>query len=150
MYHAFVRHKALGHFANLSAGEWQKMTRDVAGDVHHTFPGSHALGGERHSRAATERWFERLYRLYPQLEFQVHRVVSRGWPWETAIAIEWSDHGICADGEPYRNAGAHIIRLRWGKAVYIHAYLDNEELAQSLRRMAAAGIEEADAEPITG
>jgi ketosteroid isomerase-like protein len=150
MYHAFVKHKARTHFANLSAGEWHKMTREVADDAHHTFPGDHALGGERHSRAATELWFERLYRLYPELEFEVHDIVCGGWPWATTIAIEWSDQGICADGEPYRNSGTHIIRLRWGKAVYIHAYLDNEELAASLQRMAAADIEEADAKPITG
>ncbi len=125
------------------------MTRDVADDVHHIFPGDHPLGGERHSRAAVERWFERLYRLYPQLEFDIQRVVAGGWPWDTSIAIEWTDHGTCADGEPYRNSGGHFIRLRWGKAVYIHAHLDTQEIAASCERMAAAGIEEAAAQPIT-
>jgi ketosteroid isomerase-like protein len=149
MYHAFVRYKARSHFGHLSDGEWQKMTRDVADDVHHTFPGERALGGERHSRAALERWFERLYRLYPEITFDVHRVVSRGWPWKTEIAIEWSDRGLCADGQPYRNSGTHLVCLRWGKAVYIHGYLDSEELASSCRRMAAMGIEEAAAPPIT-
>lgn len=149
MYHAFVRHKARTHFAALSRGDWPSMTQDVADGVHHTFPGDHALGGERHSRAAMERWFERLYRLYPTLEFDVHRVVAKGWPWDTVIAIEWSDTGTCADGEPYVNAGGHFIRLRWGKAVYVHAYLDTEEIAASCERMAAAGIDEAAAPAIT-
>lgn len=149
MYHAFVRHRARGHFANLSAGEWEKMTRSVADDVHHTFPGDHALGGERHSRAAMERWFERLYRLYPELHFEVHHVVATGWPWTTTIAVQWSDAGTCADGAPYANAGAHVIRLRWGKGVDVHAYLDTTVIEASCRRMAAAGIAEAAAAPIT-
>lgn len=149
MYHAIVRRKARGLFADLSAGEWQKTTRDIADHVHHVFPGEHALGGERHSRAAMERWFERLYRLYPELHFEVHRVVAKGWPWDTTIAVEWSDSGTCADGEPYRNTGAHFIRLRWGKGVYVHAYLDTAVIEASCRRMAAAGIEEAAAAPIT-
>jgi len=118
--------------------------------VTHVFAGDHPLGGERHSRAAMERWFERLYRLYPKLEFEVHRVVAKGWPWDTWVAVEWSDAGEAADGVPYVNHGAHWIRLRWGKAVQIHAYLDTEVLAESCRRMAAVGIEEAAAAPITG
>jgi ketosteroid isomerase-like protein len=149
MYHAIVRRKGRAIFAALSRGDWADTTRDVANHVHHTFPGEHALGGERHSRAAMERWFERLYRLYPELHFDVHDVVASGWPWNTTLAVEWSDAGACADGEPYENSGAHIIRLRWGKAVYVHAYLDTAVIEDSCKRMAAAGIAEAAAAPIT-
>jgi ketosteroid isomerase-like protein len=149
MYHAIVRRKARRLFASLSEGEWRATIDDIAPDVHHTFPGVHPLGGERHSRAAMERWFERLERLYPDLNFEVHRVIAKGWPHDTTVAIEWSDCGEAADGEPYRNVGAHFIRLRWGKAVYIHAYLDTEVIAESCRRMAANGIQEAAAAPIT-
>lgn len=148
MYHAIVRRRARRIFSDLSAGDWRATTKDVADDVHHVFPGDHALGGERHSRAAMQRWFERLYRLYPELSFDVHRVVAKGWPWATTIAVEWSDSGTAADGVPYRNTGAHFIVLRWGKGVYVHAYLDSEVLAEGCRRMARAGIKEAAAPPI--
>jgi ketosteroid isomerase-like protein len=66
-----------------------------------------------------------------------------------AHAVEWSDAGEAADGVPYVNSGAHVIGLRWGKAVYIHGYLDTLPLVESCRRMAAAGIEEAGAPPIS-
>jgi ketosteroid isomerase-like protein len=148
MYHAIVRRRARGLFESLGRGDWQATTVDLADDVHHVFPGDHPLGGERHSRAAMERWFERLYRLYPELSFEVDRVVAKGWPWNTTIAVEWRDRGTCADGVTYRNTGAHFIRLRWGKGVYVHAYLDTDVIADSCRRMAAAGIDEAAAEPI--
>lgn len=120
MYHAIVRRKARGIFESLG-----------------------------HSRDAMERWFERLFRLFPEIEFEIKRVVAKGWPWDTLVAVEWTDSGKAADGRPYVNAGAHWIRLRWGKAVDIHAYLDTEVLADACRRMAAAGIEEAAAPPIT-
>jgi ketosteroid isomerase-like protein len=148
MYHAIVRRKARGVFEHLSRGEWEKTTADLAEDVVHTFPGDHPLGGTRHTRAAMERWFERLFRLYPELQFEVKRVVAKGWPWDTWVAVEWRDHGKAADGEPYENEGAHWLRLRWGKGVYVHAYLDTAVVAESCRRMAAAGIEEASAAPI--
>ena len=149
MYHAIVRRRARGIFERLSRGEWRETTADIADDVVHVFPGEHALGGERHSRDAMERWFERLYRLFPDLNFEVKRVVAQGWPWDTLVAGEWRDWVNAADGVPYENEGAHWIRLRWGKGTYVHAYLETERVADACRRMAAAGIEEAAAPPIT-
>ena len=121
---------------------------DVAPDVHHVFPGDNAIGGERHSREAMERWFERLYRLIPEIEFEVKKVAVRGWPWDMIVAVEWSDRGKAADGVPYENEGAHWIRLRRGKATYIHAFLDTEKVTEICDRMAASGVDEAGAEPI--
>ena len=121
---------------------------DVAPDVHHVFPGDNAIGGERHSREAMERWFERLYRLIPEIEFEVKKVAVRGWPWDMIVAVEWSDRGKAADGVPYENEGAHWIRLRRGKATYIHAFLDTEKVTEICERMAASGVDEAGAEPI--
>lgn len=149
MYHAIVRRRARRTFARLSVGDWQSVVDDAADDVHHVFPGEHALGGERHSREALARWLQRTYRLLPALTFDIHRVASRGWPWSTWVAIEWADHGTAADGEAYANEGAHWIHLRWGKATYVHAYLDSQRVADACGRMAAHGIEEASAPPIT-
>jgi ketosteroid isomerase-like protein len=149
MYHAIVRRRAAANFQKLGRGEWRETTASIADDVTHTFPGDHPLGGTRASRAAMERWFERLFRLFPEIHFEVKRVVARGWPWDTSVAVEWADRGTAADGEAYENEGAHWIRLRWGKAVYIHAYLDTQRVADACDRMAAAGIDEAAAAPIT-
>jgi ketosteroid isomerase-like protein len=148
IYRAIVKRKARGIFTELSRGDWRATTAGIDPDVHHVFPGDNALGGERHSRAAMERWFERLYRLIPEIGFEVHDVAVRGWPWDTAVAIEWSDSGLGADGSGYVNEGTHWIRLRWGKAVSIHAYLDTEKVSCLLETMAAAGIDEAAAAPV--
>ncbi len=135
-------------FGLLSEGRWETIVAALAPDVHHVFPGQNPLGGERHSRDAVLLWFQRLGRLYPRHEFDVHRVVSRGWPWRTWVAIQWSAHLGPAAGEPYVNHGAHWIQIRWGKATYFHAYLDTQLIDRSCSGMAAAGIEEAAADPI--
>jgi ketosteroid isomerase-like protein len=149
MYKAIARRKVRGLFEALSRGEWEKALVDVAPDVHHVFPGENAIGGERHSREAMGRWFERLYRLIPEIEFEVKEIVVRGWPWDMHVAVEWSDRGKAADGVPYENEGAHWMRLRRGKATYIHAYLDTEKVTEICDRMAASGIEEAAAAPVS-
>ena len=149
MYHAVVRRRARGAFERLTRGDWPSVVDDLADDVHHVFAGDHPLGGERHSREAVVRWFERLFRLFPGLSFEVHRVASRGWPWSTWVAVEWTDWTTPAAGGDYRNDGAHWIHLRWGKATYVHAYLDSQRVAKACREMAAQGIEEAAAPPIT-
>jgi len=149
MYKAIARRRARDTFEALSRGDWEQTLRDVAEDVHHVFPGDNAFGGERHSKEAMRRWFERLYRLIPELEFEVRQVSVRGWPWDMAVAVEWTDSGRAADGEPYENEGAHWIRVRRGKATYIHAYLDTEKVTAIANRLQAAGFAEAGEPPIT-
>lgn len=150
IYRAIVERKARDLFAALSRGDWRTATKDLADDVHHVFPGDNSLGGERHSREAMERWFERLYRLIPEIEFEVRKVAVKGWPWNTAVAVEWTDRGRAADGQPYENEGAHWIRLRWGKGVSVHAYLDTEKVTAITDRLAADGFAEAAEPPIAG
>ena len=150
LYRAIVKRKARGVFAALSRGDVAAVTADLADDVHHVFPGANALGGERNTRAAFEQWLRRLYRLIPEIEFEVRDVAVRGWPWDTSVAIEWIDRGKGADGTPYVNHGSHWIRLRWGKGVEVHGYLDTEKVTALLDGMAAAGIEEAAAAPVSG
>jgi ketosteroid isomerase-like protein len=149
MYKTIAARRARGLFEKLSEGDHAALTRDLADEFRHVFPGDNALGGERHTREGMRRWFERLDHLFPELRFEVGRVAVKGPPWDMWIAIEWTDRGRARDGVPYENEGAHWIRIRRGRGVYIHAYLDTEKVSAALERMAAAGIEQAGAAPIT-
>jgi ketosteroid isomerase-like protein len=149
MYKAIARRRARATFDALSRGDWEAAIEDVAPDVHHVFPGDNAIGGERHSKDAMARWFERVYRLIPELRFEVRNVAVKGPPWDMMVAVEWIDYGKAVDGVPYANEGAHWIRLQRGKVTYIHAFLDTEKVTAICDRLAADGVEEAAAEPIT-
>jgi ketosteroid isomerase-like protein len=149
MYKTIARRRARQVFDAISQGDIDTALDDVATNVHHVFPGDNAVGGERHSRAAMRRWFERVYRLFPDLQLEVHRIAVKGPPWDMFVSIEWTDNATPKDGVTYENEGAHWIRLRWGKATYIHAYTDTEKITAVCDRLAASGLEEAAAEPIT-
>jgi ketosteroid isomerase-like protein len=150
VYHALIRRQVRGVFDSLSRGDYDAALAGVADDVHHVFAGDHALGGERHSKEAMRRWFERLDRLFPELTFEVTEVIAKGWPWNTAVAVEWSAKVRPREGKPYVNHATHFIRMRWGRVVYLHAYEDSQKVAEACQRMAERGVAEAAAVPITG
>lgn len=143
----FVRRRIRVVFDALSHGDYGVALDRMVDDVHHVFAGDHALGGERHSRDAVRRWFERLFRLF-ELRFEVRRMIVSGPPWDLFVGVEWQAHATPRSGEQYLNQGAHIIRIRWGRVVYFHAYEDSQRVAEACRQMADSGIEEAAAAPI--
>ena len=149
MYHAFVQRRVRNAFNDLSNGNYRTVLEISDPNVHHAFAGIHPLGGERHRREAVKRWFERLFRLFPQLRFEVHDILVKGWPWNTKVAVAWIAQVTPLTGEPYENEGVHLIQFRWGRLVHFHAYEDSQKVADACRRMAAEGIEEAAAAPIT-
>ena len=149
MYRAFVRRRIRATFVHeLSRGDYPAVVSRTARDVEHTFPGEGALAGTRRSRDALRQWFERLFRLFPELRFEVDDIAVTGWPWRTVVTVRWRDWGLAADGEPYENRGCEVFEIRWGRATTISQYLDTKVIDDSLERMAAAGIEEASAPPI--
>lgn len=148
-YHGMVRGRVRKVFELISRNDWQTVLRDSAEDVHHIFPGDHALGGERRSRDAVAEWSKRLERLFPGHEFKVERVAVSGWPWRTRVAVGWTAQLEPQTGPSYENEGAHWLELRWGKVTYIRAYLDSQAVALACELMAEAEVAEASAAPIT-
>jgi ketosteroid isomerase-like protein len=111
----------------------------------HRLVGVHALGGTRHSRDAQERWFERLFRLLPDIEFSVQDVLVRGWPWRTrAVALV----AVSAANGTYENEISQVIDIRWGRIERIHNLEDTQRLADLLLALTATGVAEAAAPPI--
>lgn len=148
MYHALIGHRLRVVFAALSRGDDEFVLDGMAARFEHTFAGSHPLGGTRHSLPALRRWFQRLRALNKQLAFTVKHVAVSGSPWDTTAVVEWRDSATLADGTRYVNDGVHVVRIRWGRVVSLHAYLDTEVFANACRAMAAAGVSEASSPPI--
>jgi ketosteroid isomerase-like protein len=136
-------------FERLSAGDYETALAGLAPDVHHRFAGNHALGGERHDADAVRRWFERLFRLFPRLTFTVTDVAVSGWPWSMTVTVQWRADVVPRIGPEYVNVGAHVLRVRRGRVACLHAYEDSQAVAEACALMAAQGIEEAGAAPIT-
>lgn len=148
MYHTFVRSKLTQTLEGLDKDNFEDSLAGMDPQIEHYFAGTHAIGGTRHSTAAVGRWFGRVFRLLPDLSFKVKRIAVSGWLWNTTATAEWQSTATSAIGKPYLNDGVHIVRLRLGKIVSMHVYLDTQVLEDVCRDMANQGIEEAAEPPI--
>jgi ketosteroid isomerase-like protein len=140
MYHAIVRRRLKQLFDAINRGDAERVLRQFAGRFEHSFLGDTALGGSRRTLASTRRWYERLYRLLPDIRF--------GGPWNTIAVIEWVETNSGTDNVRTYNRGIHVVHLRWGRATRLMICPDTIGLKATLDRLYAAGNLEALAAPI--
>jgi ketosteroid isomerase-like protein len=113
-----------------------------------TFLGDSPLGADLRGTADIRRWFERFGRLLPDPKFHVNQVIIAGPPWRQRLAAHVVIESTLA-GEPYRNQFAHFLTLRWGHVVTDLVVEDTQRWERACRRLTAAGVAEAAAEPLT-
>jgi ketosteroid isomerase-like protein len=149
VYHLIVRRKLRSAFRSLNEGAYERIVPQFAPQHRHVMYGQHALAGERRTLASTRAWYERLHRLLPGLRFEVHAIAVSGWPWHTVAAVSWTDHFTLPDGSHGSNQGVHEFTLRWGRVHGLAVHCDTARLQAYCQRMAACGLAEALAAPIT-
>jgi hypothetical protein len=148
MYHSIVRSRIVALFEAVGRGDAGPVLEAFAPRFAHAFLGRSALGGTRHSLAATQDWYARLYRLLPGIKFDLKAIEIAGPPWNTFVLVDWRESNHGADGVTTENFGRHFARLRWGKMIDLTICPDTAGLQATLDRLAAAGFAEAHAAPI--
>ena len=148
LYQAIVKRRIRQSFEDVNNHRWDVLMRSIAPDVHHRFGGVHAIGGERHDRETLRRWFERLARVLPNLRLEIKEIWVEGWPWHTMVFVQWDGTATLEDGGGYSQHAIHVITLRWGKIAALDVFEDSQEVARALVAQAAAGLDEALAQPI--
>ncbi|MFC6486615.1 nuclear transport factor 2 family protein [Nitratireductor sp. GCM10026969] len=148
MYHAYVRRQVRQLFQAVNRGDAEPVLRLFAPQFEHLFPGDHALGGRRTSLATAREWYARLYRLLPDIHFELHDIWVSGGPWNTVVVVEWDEANSGTDGVRVTNRGIHALHLRWGRATRLQIWPDTIPLKATLDRLATAGNSEAQATPI--
>jgi ketosteroid isomerase-like protein len=148
MYHTIVRQRVLKLFAAVNRGDAEPVLNAFAPRFEHIFLGDTALGGARRTLRSTRAWYERLYRLLPDITFDLRRVSVSGAPWNTVVVAEWRETNSGTDGVRTSAEGVHVLHLAWGRATRLIICPDTMKLRATLERLAAAGNAEALASPI--
>jgi ketosteroid isomerase-like protein len=150
MYHAIVRRRIRGLFDAVNSGDAAPVIAALAPQFEHFFQGNHALGGSRTTLAAATAWYARLYRLLPDIHFDLRWIRVSGPPWDTLAVIDWDETNSGTDGVRTYNRGIHVVKLVWGRMAFLGIYPDTAGLIATLDRLAKAGTAEAHAAPIVG
>ncbi len=148
MYHQIVRRNVTRGFGYVSNGQYDKLVAECVPDVVHFFAGDHALGGERHDKAALLLWLERVGRLLPGFHLTITDMLVRGMPWDTTVVVQWTGRSTLVNKHEYVQHGVHFLRLRWGRVAAFRVYVDTQELAHELVCLGEFGVAEAMAAPI--
>jgi ketosteroid isomerase-like protein len=109
-------------YAQVVAGRPQLFLRLAADDVEFVFPGDNSFAGSYRGKAQLGAWLERFASLQPK--FTVHDVMVSGPPWNTRVAVRFSD----AIGADYRNDGMEQLQLRWGRLHRVEVFLNTETI----------------------
>lgn len=149
MYQRIVRQRIISVFDSLNRADASAMTDSLAADFRYEFHGDHALGGVRTTSEAMIRWWERVFRLLPGARFDVREVLVAGAPWNTRIAARVRVRGAIPGGAEYDNTIFQFMTLRWGRVCSVESLEDLQVLERALDAVAAAGVGEAHAAPIT-
>lgn len=148
MIHRIVESRIRSLFDAINRGDFEPVLNGFSRRFEHAFVGTHALGGERHSLASTRLWYERLYRLLPDIHFAVDRISVRGWPWSMLAIAEWRESNSGTDGVVTTARGVHVVWIKWGKMTRLLIVPETHALLGTLDRLRATGVEEAGAPPI--
>lgn len=85
MYHGIVRARVRALFDAVNRGDAQPVIAARA-NLSDRFGDGHALfGGSRTPLAAVRDWYGRLYRLRPDIHFDLERIDVAGPPWNTVV-----------------------------------------------------------------
>lgn len=148
MYKRIVEKKVRAIFEKINGGDYMAMIDSLAEPFVYRFHGEHALGGTRTTTSAMVRWWERVMRLLPQVQFDVRDVLVAGYPWRTRVAVHALVSGDIPGGARYENTVFQFFTLAWGKVTSVETLEDVQVLERALRAVADAGEPEALAAPL--
>ena len=108
-------------------GDPEPLLRTFANDVHFVFPGESSWRADVRGKDSAERWQRRF--LATGLQLEPEAISISGPPWNTSIALKFSDHLDAPNGESvYSNEGVIFGKAVWGKVVSYTVYEDTQKL----------------------
>jgi ketosteroid isomerase-like protein len=149
MYANIVAGNVRSSWKQLNARDHSGLIAQFAPHFRYEFYGIHALGGVRRSKKAMEKFFTRIFDIFPNAQFEVSNILVKGMPWDTTVVALVKISATLANSQSYQNQISQTIRIRWGRIVEILTLEDTQKLVEALQVQLEAGILEAGAAPIT-
>ena len=106
----------------------EAILKSYSKDVRFRFPGNNSWAGEFRGIDQVRPWPQRFHRV--GLMFEADEILIGGWPWNTKVALHFSDHLKAPDGTlVYENSGFIYAKSAWGKIREYEVMEDTEKVA---------------------
>jgi ketosteroid isomerase-like protein len=148
MYKTIVRSQVRKAYGRLNRGDYEAVASKFGRDGVFCMMGDHAVGGENRGADEVLAWFQRVFRLFPNLRLEPQTITVSGGPWNTVVGTRFLVSSDLPEGRTYRNEGMQFLRLRWGRVVEDRLYEDTQVLAEALDALGAAPAS-APSEPVS-
>lgn len=126
MYKYSVRWMIRRNVRALSRGEIDPLVSSYSHDAVLVFPGESSWGGRYEGRQAIEAFLRRF--VDAGLEGEVHDILVNGPPWNTRVAVLFSDRAVEAGQPVYENRAMLYARAKWGKIVFQEDFEDTHRV----------------------
>ena len=118
------------------ARDVEGLLKTYADDVHFSFPGKNTWAIDTRDKEDIRAWLQRFHRA--GLVLDVHDILIAGPPWNTRVALVFTDHARGPDDKVvYENRGVILARGKWGKITDYTVFEDTEKVAEFDRYLAA-------------
>ena len=149
MYTSIVASNVRTSWRQLNARDSAGLLAQFATHFRYEFFGVHALGGIRHTKTAMKKFFDRVFSIFPNAQFEIQNILVKGMPWDTTVVALVGIRATLENGQLYQNQISQTISIRWGRITEIQTLEDTQKLVQALQVQLEAGILEAGAAPIS-
>ena len=106
-------------FDAVNARDIDKMEQALDTDATFLFPKTAPLVG----RERIVRFFRILFRQYPELLFDIQRIIGEGgW-----FAVHWTNRGTSRKKEPYQNEGVTLLEMEGAQIRFMSDFFKNTE-----------------------
>jgi len=114
------REAFIGRFFQLINGrDLDRFEEILEEDAAFYFPKTQPLLG----RDRIRRFFQILFRQYPELRFQVLKTITQ----DAWAAVHWKNQGKNRRGEPYENEGVTLLEMEGERIRFISDFFKNTE-----------------------
>lgn len=116
-------------------------------NVVHTVNGNHALSGTRRGHSDIRLWYERLYRLFLEVNYTITSLEVSGTLVDVSVDVRWINTSKTVIEETYRVDGVTIISLSGATVCSTRTITDTTYVTRYLQKLGVT-VPEALADPI--
>lgn len=121
-----AKYKISSAFDALNNRDFEAFLAGWRDDCTFIYPGDLPVSGKMEGKPAIEKWFKNFLDQFPKIKFTVKNVCVDNvfdFMGTNTVAAHWDIEYTNKDGKEIQNSGVSIIKIKFGKALFVKDYI---------------------------